>query len=177
MSEWPGNWADLIRGVGCEMCEQGRPESDAYGVRIHEGQYSDAYLQRADVQRGYTIVIWRGRHVTEPTELSEAEAAGYWAEVLTVARALIGTYRPLKMNYETLGNSLPHLHTHLIPRFPDDPRPGQPFPLSATAPRGKIPEARLIAEATDLRHRLGSGQLQPALFPGYLRGVSAVAGA
>jgi diadenosine tetraphosphate (Ap4A) HIT family hydrolase len=177
MSEWPGNWADLIRGVGCEMCGQGRPESDAYGVRIHEGQYSDAYLQRADVQRGYTIVIWRGRHVTEPTELSEAEAAGYWAEVLTVARALIGTYRPLKMNYETLGNSLPHLHTHLIPRFPDDPRPGQPFPLSATAPRGKIPEARLIAEATDLRHRLGSGQLQPALFPGYLRGVSAVAGA
>jgi len=63
--------------------------------------------QRADVQRGYTVVIWRGRHVTEPTELDEIEAAGYWAEVLTVARALIDLYKPLKMNYETLGNSLP----------------------------------------------------------------------
>jgi diadenosine tetraphosphate (Ap4A) HIT family hydrolase len=154
MTEWPKNWADLIRGAGCEMCGQGRPESDAYGVRIHEGRYSDAYLQRADVQRGYTVVIWRGRHVAEPTELSEAEAAGYWAEVLTVARALIGLYRPLKMNYETLGNSLPHLHTHLVPRFRDDPRPGQPFPLSATAPRGKIPEVRLLGEADDLRSRL-----------------------
>jgi diadenosine tetraphosphate (Ap4A) HIT family hydrolase len=71
-----------------------------------------------------------------------------------VARALIGLYRPLKMNYETLGNSLPHLHTHLVPRFRDDPRPGQPFPLSATAPRGKIPEVRLLGEADDLRSRL-----------------------
>jgi diadenosine tetraphosphate (Ap4A) HIT family hydrolase len=154
MSEWPANWADLFRGIGCAMCEQGRPESDAYGVRIHEGRYSDAYLQRADVQRGYTIIIWRGRHVSEPTELSEAEAAGYWAEVLKVARALIGMYRPLKMNYETLGNSLPHLHTHLIPRFADDPRPGQPFPLSADPERGQIPETRLLAEAAELRYLL-----------------------
>ena len=89
MGEWPRNWAELIRGIGCEMCQAGRPDADRYGIRIYEGKYSDAYLQRADVQRGYTLVIWRGRHVNEPTELDEAEAAGYWAEVLAVARALI----------------------------------------------------------------------------------------
>ena len=154
MGEWPGNWADLIKGVGCEMCQSGRPESDQYGVRVLEGRYCDAYLQRADVQRGYTVVIWRGRHVTEPTELDEVEAAGYWAEVLAVARALISVYRPLKMNYETLGNSLPHLHTHLVPRYTADPRPGRPFPLSARAPEGTIPEDRLLAEAADLRSLL-----------------------
>jgi diadenosine tetraphosphate (Ap4A) HIT family hydrolase len=154
MGEWPGNWADLIRGVGCEMCEAGRPDADTYGVRINEGRYTDAYLQRADVQRGYTVVIWRGRHVTEPTELDEAEAAGYWSEVLVVARALIKVYQPLKMNYETLGNSLPHLHTHLVPRFTKDPRPGQPFPLSAQQPPGRIPEAQLLAEAAELRSLL-----------------------
>jgi diadenosine tetraphosphate (Ap4A) HIT family hydrolase len=151
MGEWPLNWADLIRGVGCEMCENGRPEANQYGVRIHEGKYTDAYLQRADVQRGYTVVIWRGRHVTEPTELDDAEAAGYGSEVLRVARALLGVYRPLKMNYQTLGNSLPHLHTHLIPRFPEDPAPGQPFPLSASVPEAKLPEDRLLADAAALR--------------------------
>ena len=150
MGEWPRNWADLIRGIGCEMCESGRPDADQYGVRIREGQNTDAYLQRADVQPGYTLVIWRGRHVTEPTELDDAEAAGYGSEVLAVARALITVYRPLKMNYETLGNSLPHLHTHLVPRFTKDPRPGQPFPLSAQAPEAKIPESRLAAEAAEL---------------------------
>jgi diadenosine tetraphosphate (Ap4A) HIT family hydrolase len=154
MAEWPPNWAELTRGIGCEMCANGRPDANRYGLRIHAGHYTDAYLQRADVQRGYTVVIWRGRHVNEPTELDTAEAAGYWAEVLKVARALISVYRPLKMNYETLGNSLPHLHTHLVPRFPDDPRPGQPFPLSARQPEGRIPEPRLLAEAAELRSHL-----------------------
>jgi diadenosine tetraphosphate (Ap4A) HIT family hydrolase len=154
MGEWPGNWADLIKGVGCEMCQSDRPESDQYGVRVLEGRYSDAYLQRADVQRGYTVVIWRGRHITEPTELDAAEAAGYWAEVLAVARAMISVYRPLKMNYETLGNSLPHLHTHLVPRYTKDPRPGHPFPLSAQQPPERIPEARLLTEAAALRSYL-----------------------
>jgi diadenosine tetraphosphate (Ap4A) HIT family hydrolase len=74
--------------------------------------------------------------------------------VLAVARALISVYRPLKMNYETLGNSLPHLHTHLVPRFTADPNPGQPFPLSAKQPDGRIPEARLLAEAAELRSLL-----------------------
>ena len=95
-----------------------------------------------------------GRHVNEPTELDDAEASGYWAEVLTAARALISVYRPLKMNYETLGNSLPHLHTHMVPRFTDDPRPGQPFPLSAQQPDAKVPEAQLWADANALRKLL-----------------------
>ena len=154
MGEWPRNWSDLIRGVGCEMCEAGRPDADRYGIRIREGKYSDAYLQRADVQRGYTLVIWRGRHVNEPTELDDDEAAGYWAEVLAVARALIAVFKPLKMNYETLGNSLPHLHTHLVPRYAADPRPGQPFPLSAQQPDSRIPEDVLLAQAAELRSLL-----------------------
>jgi len=136
------------------MCQAGRPDADRYGIRILEGTYSDAYLQSAAVQRGYTLVIWRGRHVNEPTELDAAEAAGYWAEVLAVARALITIYKPLKMNYETLGNSLPHLHTHLVPRYTDDPRPGQPFPLSAQPPEEKIPDRRLLVEAFELRSLL-----------------------
>jgi hypothetical protein len=74
-------------------------------------------------------VIWRGRHVVEPYDLTEDEAGAYWNDVLTVARALARHYQPLKMNYQTLGNTVPHLHTHLLPRFVDDPAPGRPFPL------------------------------------------------
>lgn len=53
-------------------------------------------LQQASIQRGYTLVIWRGRHVVEPFELTEAEAADYWRDVLTVARALNTYYQPLR---------------------------------------------------------------------------------
>jgi diadenosine tetraphosphate (Ap4A) HIT family hydrolase len=115
------------------MCA-GRPEEDEHGVRIFAGELSDAYLQKAGIQRGYSIVIWRGRHVVEPTELSEQEASGYWLEVLRVGRALEAHLQPVKLNYDLHGNSLPHLHTHVIPRFADDPRPGRPFPFPDEAP-------------------------------------------
>jgi diadenosine tetraphosphate (Ap4A) HIT family hydrolase len=127
--EWPASFYELRRGVGCEMCEQGRPDEIRYGNRIFAGEVSDAYLQRADIQRGYTVVVWRGRHVAEPTELAPEEAAAYWLEVLRVAGALERHFEPVKTNYEVLGNSLPHLHTHVVPRYADDPRPGWPFPF------------------------------------------------
>ena len=116
------------------MCAQGRPDETDYGARIFAGEVSDAYLQKAGVQRGYTIVIWRGRHVVEPTELSAEEANAYWRELLRVGRALEEHLEPVKMNYELLGNSLPHLHTHVMPRYADDPKPGWPFPHPENEP-------------------------------------------
>jgi diadenosine tetraphosphate (Ap4A) HIT family hydrolase len=116
------------------MCAQGRPDETDYGARIFAGDVSDAYLQKAGVQRGYCIVIWRGRHVAEPTELTPEESAAYWRELVEVGRALEHHLTPVKMNYETLGNSLPHLHTHVMPRYADDPRPGWPFPHPEEAP-------------------------------------------
>jgi diadenosine tetraphosphate (Ap4A) HIT family hydrolase len=138
---WPGNWDRLLDGSECPMCRHGvRVESDRYGVRFYAGKYADAYLQRADVQRGYTLVIWHGPHVTEPVDLADEEAAGYWLDVLNAARGLIEHFKPLKMNYETLGNGTPHLHTHLVPRYWDDPAAGQPFPLNAGEPPEELVE-------------------------------------
>jgi diadenosine tetraphosphate (Ap4A) HIT family hydrolase len=151
--EWPPEFYALRRGEGCPMCKEGRPDETPWGVRILAGERSDAYLQRADVQRGYTVVIWRGRHVTEPTELADAEAAGYWLEVLRVARALEAHLRPVKLNFETLGNSLPHLHTHVLPRYADDPRPGWPLPFPEDE-RPPIDEALYASDVDALRSLL-----------------------
>ncbi len=132
------------------MCAQGRPDETRWGVRFFAGAVSDAYLQRASIQRGYSIVVWRGRHVAEPTELSTDEAAAYWLEVLRVGRALEQHLDPVKMNYEVLGNSLPHLHAHVLPRYADDPRPGWPFPFPADEPPPH-PEDELRADVEALR--------------------------
>ncbi len=126
------------------MCEQGRPEKTEYGARIFAGEVTDAYLQRRKVQRGYTVVVWRGRHVAEPTALSRDEAAQYWLEVLEVGRRIERHLGPVKLNYETLGNSMPHLHTHVMPRYALDPRPEWPFPYPEEAP--PIDEAEFRAD-------------------------------
>ncbi|TMF72499.1 MAG: HIT domain-containing protein, partial [Chloroflexi bacterium] len=94
---------------------------------VFVGRVSDAYLVRGDIgQPGYTIVIWRGGHIADLTELSDADATTYLREVLKVARALESHYRPAKLNLEMLGNTVPHLHTHLVPRYVSDDSPGQP---------------------------------------------------
>ena len=90
------------------------------------------------------------------TELSVEEAAGFWSEVARVARAVDDEYRPAKMNWFSLGNGVPHLHVHLVPRPLDDARPGWPveseaFDFGAIPP---VEPTELAAAAGALRARL-----------------------
>jgi diadenosine tetraphosphate (Ap4A) HIT family hydrolase len=147
--EWPEEFYARRAGTACPACEEGRPEETPYGVRYFAGEVADAYLVRADIQRGLSVVVFRGRHVVEPTELTGAEAAAYGGEVLRVARALLAVLEPVKLNYDVLGNASPHLHTHLVPRYADDPRPGWPFPFPDPDPPA-MPEARLRADVDAL---------------------------
>jgi diadenosine tetraphosphate (Ap4A) HIT family hydrolase len=140
--EWPEEFYELHRGVGCPMCAEGRPDATPHGIRFFAGEVADAYLRRTSIQRGLSVVVWRGRHVAEPSELSDEEAATYMREVFTVGRAIEQVMQPVKMNYNLLGNSLPHLHTHVVPRFADDPKPGWPFPFPEVEPEA-FPEDEL----------------------------------
>jgi diadenosine tetraphosphate (Ap4A) HIT family hydrolase len=149
---WPADWTERITGSSCEMCQSPREDEDEFGIRIHATEHTDAVLQRAAIQRGYTLVIWRGHHVVEPYDLIASEAAAYWHDVLAVARALAAHYQPIKMNYQILGNTVPHLHTHLLPRFVADPAPGRPFPLlPQDGDEVKADPAVLNADAATLR--------------------------
>jgi diadenosine tetraphosphate (Ap4A) HIT family hydrolase len=128
-------------------------------LRIATGRVSDAFLVRNDVgQRGYCVVIWRGRHVSDPTELSKDEASAYFDEVLRVGRAVEAHYEPIKMNFEMLGNSLPHLHTHVVPRYLNDGEPGHPphFMRIDLTDEPKIPEAEYARDVAALRSLLAS---------------------
>jgi diadenosine tetraphosphate (Ap4A) HIT family hydrolase len=111
------------------MCREGRPDRTQHGVRVFAGTFLDAYVATRAAQPGYVVAIWRGRHVNDITELSAPELAGYWAEVVHVSKAFARHYQPRKVNYEVLGNQVPHLHTHITARFVhDDVAPGRPLP-------------------------------------------------
>ena len=60
-------------------------------------------------------------HATELFELPVGERGAHLEEVSRVAEAIARALRPVKMNYELLGNQVPHIHWHLIPRLPTDP--------------------------------------------------------
>ena len=137
------------------MCGAGANETP-HGLRIFEGRWADGYLGRHPVRPGYSYVIWTGRHVAEPTELTADEAAGFWSDVARVAGAVDEEYRPAKMNWFSFGNGVPHLHVHLVPRPLDDPRPGRPVESEAFdfAAIPALDVAALAAAAAALRARL-----------------------
>ncbi len=88
---------------------------------------------------GFCRVILN-RHVKEMTDLSPEERAHLMQTVFVVESALRELMQPDKVNLAALGNLVPHLHWHVIPRFTDDAhfpdpvwavarRPGQAHPV------------------------------------------------
>ncbi len=74
---------------------------------------------------GFCRLIWN-RHVAEFSDLSAAERSHCTDMLFVVERALRALLSPVKMNIASLGNVVPHLHWHLIPRFVDDSHYPQP---------------------------------------------------
>ena len=69
---------------------------------------------------GYCVVVSR-THARELGDLPDDERRAYLDEMCLVARAISQAFSPHKLNYELLGNQVPHLHWHLFPRSADDP--------------------------------------------------------
>lgn len=93
---------------------------------------------------GYCRVIWQ-THVREMTDLAPADQQHLFAVVLAVEAQLRELMQPAKINLAALGNQVPHLHWHVIPRFSDDAHFPDPVwtPRKRTAPQRDLDVFRL----------------------------------
>ena len=94
------------------------------------------------------------RHAVELYELTQAERAAHIEDVNQVARALARVYEPVKMNYELLGNQVPHIHWHLVPRLAGDPEPRWPVWRVSHEPK-TLPAAEVVRRIGQIRAALG----------------------
>lgn len=115
----------------CVMCRRVEEKNDRW---IAEFPLTVAYLNEDQFFAGYTLLIFK-RHATELYHLERDKRAGMIEELSRLAEALETVFRPVKMNYELLGNQVPHIHWHLIPRLADDPLPRWPVWRSTHEPR------------------------------------------
>ncbi len=68
---------------------------------------------------GFCRVIWQS-HCAEMTELSESDRQECMKVVFCVETAIRKVMSPAKINLASLGNMVPHLHWHIIPRYVND---------------------------------------------------------
>ncbi len=97
----------------CALCET------AGGELIWTGQDLRVVLVDDPAYPGFTRVICRD-HVAEMTDLAEPKRAAMMAAVWAVESAQRAVLAPHKVNLASLGNMVPHMHWHVIPRWRDD---------------------------------------------------------
>jgi diadenosine tetraphosphate (Ap4A) HIT family hydrolase len=59
-------------------------------------------------------------------------------------------FKPVKVNYFTLGNTVPHLHTHIVPRYAGDAAPGGPLRWDQVVGPAVFGEQALRSQASAL---------------------------
>ena len=97
---------------------------------------------------GFCRVILNA-HVQDMTDLSPAQRQRLMAVVFSVEAVVREWCAPDKINLASLGNMVPHLHWHVIPRWQDDPC----FPDAVWAlPRRPAPR-RALPDGLALRLR------------------------
>lgn len=69
---------------------------------------------------GYLRIVWQ-RHMAEMTDIDALDRLYLMRAVFQVERLQRDVLRPDKINLASLGNQVPHLHWHLIPRWRGDP--------------------------------------------------------
>jgi len=92
---------------------------------------------------GFCRVIWNS-HVAEMTSLAAADRRHLMNVVFATEAALRSLLRPDKINLASLGNVVPHLHWHVIPRWHDDSHFPAPIWVGAKRP---MPMRRTIDNA------------------------------
>ncbi|MBI4990185.1 MAG: HIT family protein [Rhodocyclales bacterium] len=97
----------------CQLCRE------AGGEILWQDELCRLVLVADADYPGTCRIVWK-HHVAEMTDLDTTERRHLMSVVFAAEAALRATSRPDKINLASLGNVVPHLHWHVIPRWRDD---------------------------------------------------------
>lgn len=118
----------MNRSEECPFCDPEIARSEFAGTADFAAVYNIA-----PVLPGHTLIIPR-QHLTGLYELPQDEFCTYWSFAQKVTSFLLEVFDTDAFNWtiqerEAAGQTVPHLHLHLIPRKQGDlPRPGDWYP-------------------------------------------------
>ena len=144
-------WDEWAAGRGCTF-DAPRADDTPNWEKVATLAVSTLYLPHNQMYRGHCVLVFDPRHATRLDQLSTAEWSAYAADLHAAVKAVVAVCQPDHVNVESLGNVMPHLHWHVIPRYKHEPKWGAPIWAPAGEPQ---PERRLASdERTALRNAL-----------------------
>ena len=101
----------------CSYCAEGAL-LDAFGIKIGELPMSKVILFKEQSHPGRMIVACK-KHVDDITDLSKEERIAFMEDVSHVAEIMHELFKPDKINFGAYGDTMHHLHFHLVPKYKD----------------------------------------------------------
>jgi diadenosine tetraphosphate (Ap4A) HIT family hydrolase len=148
------DWDRLARGDGCPF-DVPRVEPNDFWDTVTQLSVSTLCLLKNQTYRGHCILIYDPRHVVRPDQLTVDEWCTFMTDVHRAATALMEICTPDHLNVECLGNQMPHLHCHIIPRYRTDGRWSGPIWIDAVdQPQVQLSESEKATMLAKLRSRL-----------------------
>lgn len=120
MAELP-TWDELVEGQGCPLCSP-RPKFNEFVYFVRQLETSTLYLSREQTYRGAAALVYDPKHVVRIDQLTASEWQTFAADIQAAQSAIYRALAPDHINVESLGNTVPHLHFHVIPRYKTDKR-------------------------------------------------------
>jgi diadenosine tetraphosphate (Ap4A) HIT family hydrolase len=146
------SWDELIAGTGCPLCAP-RPQFTDFHYFVRKLRVSSLYLSREQTYRGASVVVYDLGHIVRIDQLSIPKWVNLATDIWLAESAVYRALKPDHVNVESLGNQVPHLHFHVIPRYKNDGRWRGPIWTN----RKEMPDRRLNdAEYAELARLLNS---------------------
>jgi diadenosine tetraphosphate (Ap4A) HIT family hydrolase len=99
----------------CLYCTKNQTQKDLM-IKICDLSVSELFLFREQSYRGRCLVAYNG-HADALFELTETDRDAFMADVAQAAAAMDMAFHPDKINYGAYGDTLSHLHFHLVPKY------------------------------------------------------------
>lgn len=137
----------------CFYCTQNETLHERM-IEIEPLNVSTFYLNRDQTHRGRAIVALNW-HVDELFQLNNVERNAFAEDVARAAQALMKAFHPDKINYAIYGDTVSHLHFHLVPKYKTDPDWDNAFVNNPTDPK-QLKEDDYQRLMQELRNNLAS---------------------
>ena len=98
-------------------------------IEIAQLEVSTVFLFKEQTYRGRCNVVYKN-HVKELFHLEDQELTSFMKDVKKVAEAIDKAFSPNKINYGAYGDTLHHLHMHVVPKYEGKENWGSTFEMN-----------------------------------------------
>lgn len=114
--------------INCIYCNRDE-RIDNLMIEIGQMRVSTLFLFKEQTYKGRCVVALN-EHQQEFFHLSQEKQDAYMRDVAQVARAIESAFKPNKINYGAFGDTMPHVHFHVVPKYENGAAWGKMFEMN-----------------------------------------------